>query len=54
MSRSPGCVRASTSSVGRHGFDKSTGWQWYTTPSNTDNATIRIRMIMCALPWSPT
>src|SRR4051794_8292473 len=32
---------ASTSSVGRHGWLPSTGQQWYTTPSKTDNARMR-------------
>ena len=33
-------MRASTSSVGRHGRDSSTHTQWYTIPSKTDSARI--------------
>jgi hypothetical protein len=40
MSRSPSWVRASTSSVGRHGRALSTHTQWYTIPSKTDSARI--------------
>src|SRR6478609_8303796 len=31
-------MTASTSRVGRHGLDPSTSAQWYTIPSNTENA----------------
>ena len=39
-SASPSRSTASTSSVGRHGVDRSVTAQWYTTPSNTDRARI--------------
>src|SRR6516164_9311731 len=39
-SASPSRRAASTSSSGRHGFERSTAQQWYTMPSNTDSARI--------------
>jgi hypothetical protein len=52
-SRSPGSVRASTSSRGLHGFDGSGHQQWYTSPSVTLSALITIGGYQPIVPAPP-